>query len=840
MRKFDELNFTSSSRFLQGLSFVAWLCLTNVPEAVEIQPGELSQAKRWADAKFQARISEPARDPALVVVANHDPVQKNSRNGKPMRIGGENFTRGLYCHAPSKIIVRLPQPGKTFGAIIGVDSNEQTSGGRGSVEFLVKVGDKEVFRSGTMRENTAAKQLQVELNGAKEFVLQVGETPDGIACDQSDWANARITLQDGSELWLSDLPLIDGERAAYSTEPPFSFIYDGKPSSSLLKEWKAERTFRQIDAQRMERTITWSGSGGLQVRCVSVEYADYPTVEWTLHFKNTGQTDSPVLSDILSIDTTFDRGGAGEFLLHHHKGTFVRADDFEPLSTTLEPGKTVRFAPPGGRPLGHVFPYFNLQQQPDEGVIVVVGWPGQWFAEFARDKARGLHIVAGQEKLRVSLKPGEEIRSPLMVAQFWQGGDWVRAQNVWRRWMLAYNVPRVGGKPLGPQMAACSSHQFAEMINANEENQIQFVDRYLEEKLPLDYWWMDAGWYYHFGGGWPRTGTWEVDKDRFPHGLRSITDHARQRGVKSIVWFEPERVTPGTFLYTNNPAWLLGKDGDQKLLNLGHPDALRWLIGHVSNLIREQGIDLYRQDYNIDPLGYWRGSDTPDRQGVTENHYVTGYLAFWDALLHAFPSLVIDTCASGGHRNDLETLRRSVPLLRSDYILEPVGQQCHSYGLAFWVPFHGTGINTMDPYVFRSQICPHVTACYDMRRTDLPYEDARRLLAQWKTDIAPNYWGDFYPLTGCTTANDAWMAWQFDRPEEGQGLVQVFRRASSIYEAARLKLHALDPKARYSVTDLDQPTSLRELTGRELLERGLLVNAPQQPAAMVFTYRLIK
>ena len=48
-----------------------------------------------------------------------------------------------------------------------------------------------------------------------------------------------------------------------------------------------------------------------------------------------------------------------------------------------------------------------------------------------------------------------------------------------------------------------------------------------------------------------------------------------------IVWFEPERVTPGTFLYTNNPAWLLGRDGEQKLLNLGNPEARQWLTDHV-------------------------------------------------------------------------------------------------------------------------------------------------------------------------------------------------------------------------------------------------------------------
>ncbi|MEI2723769.1 MAG: hypothetical protein V9H26_09590 [Verrucomicrobiota bacterium] len=135
---------------------------------------------------------------------------------------------------------------------------------------------------------------------------------------------------------------------------------------------------------------------GLLVRLVGFQYADFPTVEWTVYFKNTGATDSPLLEDILALDTHIERSGSREFTLHHHKGTSVRADDFEPLTTTLAAKQNLRFAPPAGRPLGQVFPYFNLEWQ-DEGVIAVVGWPGQWFAEFTRDTARGLHLVAGQE-----------------------------------------------------------------------------------------------------------------------------------------------------------------------------------------------------------------------------------------------------------------------------------------------------------------------------------------------------------------------------------------------------------------------------------------------------------
>ena len=55
-----------------------------------------------------------------------------------------------------------------------------------------------------------------------------------------------------------------------------------------------------------------------------------------------------------------------------------------------------------------------------------------------------------------------------------------------------------------------------------------------------------------------------------------------------------------------------------------------------------------------------------------------------------------------------------------------------------------------------------------------------------------------------TLANDVWLAWQYDRPETGEGVVQAFRRPDSNFEAGRFKLRGLDPVARYVVTDLDR------------------------------------
>ena len=102
---------------------------------VAVSPAELAEARQWSAAKFEARQLTPAAEPALVVLTNHGPVWKNARGDRPMHLGEKEYSRGLYCHAPSKIIVRLPGPGARFTAIAGVDTNDQTSGGRGSVDF---------------------------------------------------------------------------------------------------------------------------------------------------------------------------------------------------------------------------------------------------------------------------------------------------------------------------------------------------------------------------------------------------------------------------------------------------------------------------------------------------------------------------------------------------------------------------------------------------------------------------------------------------------------------------------------------------------------------------------
>ncbi|MEN6338101.1 MAG: alpha-galactosidase, partial [Phycisphaerales bacterium] len=663
--------------------------------AVGPQAQEIELRDRWiAPLLDQAQPAPRPHLEALYQDAADGISRGQSWRGTPYQLGDKTYAHGLAFNSTKHLLVVLDRPAERFTADVGLENNDDTQRGatmgNGSVTFHVLVDGKEVLTTPVLRLKDGPHPIDVPLNGARQFEIRIKDGGDGRGWDQGLWADATIKLQDGGSVRLQDLPLGEtAPKAISATEPPFSFVCGGKPSSDLLKTWKVSRDIRQLDSQRTQHTLTYADpSTGLQVRCVLVMYGDFPTVEWTLYFKNTGSADTPIIEKIQALDIRIDRSGEREFLLHHNVGSPANGNDYGPLETPLGPGVRKHLGGSGGRPTNTDWSYFNLEWG-GEGMIVAVGWPGQWAAEFVRDGARDLSLSASQELTHFKLLPGEEVRSPLVVLQFWKG-QWIASQNVWRRWMMAHSMPKPDGVLPPAKLFASSSRQYNEMIDANEARQILFIDRYAQEDIKLDYWWMDAGWYIHHGGGWPRVGTWEVDPARFPRGLRAVSDYAHSKGLKILVWFEPERVAAGTWLAENHPEWILGgaKGG---LLNLGNDAARQWLTDHVDRLLTEQGIDLYRQDFNMDPLNNWRSADAADRQGITEIKHVTGYLAYWDELIRRHPGLLIDSCASGGRRNDIETMRRAVPLWRSDYAYEATGHQCMTYGLSLWLPYHGTG-----------------------------------------------------------------------------------------------------------------------------------------------------
>lgn len=636
--------------------------------------------------------------------------------------------------------------------------------------------------------------------------------------------------------------------AAFETagQEPFSFTYGGTPSSGILGAWRVGQTKKE-SGDRVRLAVDYRDPAtGLTLRCEVTRYKAFAALEWVLRFKNTGTSDTPVLADVWPLDASMGPG-AGDYTVRHARGSHAGIDDFQPRTTAIGAGGQLTLAPFGGRSSDGALPFFNVAYPGGGGFVAGVGWSGQWNAHLTRAGGAPLRVRAGMEKTHLVLHPGEEIRTPAVLLLFWDGSDPYRGQVFLRRLLKAHYSPKTGKPPIA---AAAGGIPFEKI---SEANMLAGITNVAANKLPVDTWWIDAGWFAIEPSqpSWARwVGNFEPDPVRFPNGLKPVADAAHKHGLRFQLWFEPERAMPGTWMYKNHPEWLIAPPADLPsspvdqrymyndgfhLVNLGIPAARDWLRKKVSSMIGSIGVDIYRHDMNLYPLHYWRSGEPANRQGMNEIRHVTGLYAYLDGLVQDHPNLLIDGCASGGRRIDFEMLRRGFVLWRSDHVWHPVGQQNHTFGLSRWLPITGAGAASTDAYSVRSGLGYHGVFAFDFWSAGSSAWTAGAQALKQLAQVRELFLGDFTTLTGTTDDQSACVAWQYDRPDLGKGLVQVFRRPGCPDSALSFPLVGLDRSASYRLTDLDGGAP-RVLGGAALLDQGLTVPLPSRPQAKLLVY----
>lgn len=645
-------------------------------------------------------------------------------------------------------------------------------------------------------------------------------------------------------------------RFARGKVPPFSFVYGDKSSKSLLPGWNySMKRLPGDDPDVVKYLYTYTERpSGLKVECFVTGFPAFDAVEWVLHFTNTGKSDSRVLEQVKVVDLDMQAPAAGDFTLYYADGNHISKEDFHPRTTVLSTTEPFRMAPEGGRSSqGDFLPFFNLTAPSGkEGVVVGIGWTGMWYADLTKTGDRGATLVSGMKTMRLYLHPDESIRTPSISLMFWNGDDRMAGHNRFRRFVLAHHTRKVGGQM--QKYPLCSGFNYRDPAPCTEYScltadwAIAMVKRYKQFELVPEVFWLDAGWHtgaadYKNGKSWANTtGNWTVDTTRFPDGLKPVADAVHETGAKFMVWFEPERVIKGTQWAVEHPDLMLDlpsePDGTYLLFDLGNKEAREWLCRYIGDLIEQNGIDYYRQDFNMEPDKYWAAHDEAGRTGMKEIRHVEGLYAFWDYLLERFPGLLIDNCASGGRRLDLETTSRSAPLWRSDYYHydDPDGYQGHTYGLNFFLPIHGTGILQTDEYSFRSSISSALIYNWKITEPGVSFLDMQERVKEYQ-EVRDYYYEDYYPLTGCEdlTRDNIWLAYQLNRPSDGTGIVVAFRRAANPDGSITVRLSGLDAAKRYDVRNRDTGESVVK-TGAELAS-GFELTLAEPKSSLLLQYK---
>jgi len=144
---------------------------------------------------------------------------------------------------------------------------------------------------------------------------------------------------------------------------------------------------------------------------------DYPVanaVERQVRLRSPEHEDPPLWENPCSVDFVAPFPSDAAVSLHWNKGSHDSPSDFQPREDTLGQGKPLTLESVGGRSSDGTMPYFNLASQ-GGGLILAVGWAGDWRASFDAVGAGRVRVRAGLQRARFKLRAGEEVRLPSVL-----------------------------------------------------------------------------------------------------------------------------------------------------------------------------------------------------------------------------------------------------------------------------------------------------------------------------------------------------------------------------------------------------------------------------------------
>ncbi|MDO5310130.1 MAG: alpha-galactosidase [Planctomycetia bacterium] len=632
-------------------------------------------------------------------------------------------------------------------------------------------------------------------------------------------------------------------------EPSVSLDYNG--AAAQLKASRLDST----DGKTTWRYTTEDGKLALDVTVE--EFPDFPNaVRMTSRVLNLSTTERTGVVDNLRVfSPSLPLSGAERCTINALVGSLCIPQDYEPMVTELAKGEQKEYSTPSGRSSSEVSPFIEASVDEQNGWLFALGWTGCWRANFTNN-GNALDVELGMLRCHFRLEPGESLLQPSVL--FMTRRDKTRRafKTEVHRFMLAHNSPRDSeGKICSPYVALTAGGG-----NKSPQMMLDILNYGLSKSIPFDVYWIDAGWYGapHEDDPYPNcgpfwyeyVGDWRVNTTRHPTGdLLPIANAIHDAGKKFLLWFEPERIHPKSPIAATEPfnKW-------HGMCYYGDETTFNWIEETIFGVIEKHHIDIYRQDFNMEPTGSWQNIESDqgqERVGVAEAKHIEGLYRFLDDLRARFPWIEQENCAGGGRRIDLEMVKRAYSYCRSDYYIGPKpGDTCFTLGqdmtlnLTPYLPFQGGETNCVavgDDYGFMS-----VTAAgtvftpsdFDGGIVKREFTDEETAWFQknftWAERLKDYYFGDFYQLTEETYArDDCWCAWSLHRPQENDGFAIAFRRAEAKDAQMTFELPAIDPNAKYMVEKYNGER--QEVDGAELAQWR--VNLPEARSFELIVYK---
>lgn len=372
---------------------------------------------------------------------------------------------------------------------------------------------------------------------------------------------------------------------------------------------------------------------------------------------------------VLGLLTSFSLGGMTPFAsddapgsLHAHRFRSAWSAEGRHEECTLEElnlerswaghgVRSERFGQIGSLPTNGFFPFAALEDRA-AGVFwgATLAHPGSWQMEFYR-RADQVSLSGGLADCEFGhwekqLRPGESLTSPeARLATTDQGLDDLCDRLNSPAWAALATQPAVE-----KDLPVVFNEWCTSWGSPTHDNLVALADRL--RGSGVRYLVIDDGWAERAVTESQQNGDWVVSETAFPRGLRAVADAIRERGLVPGIWFEFEVINAGAKAWeeTSHQLHRNGSPlqvGSRRFWDFRDHWVHAYLEERVIGLLRENHLGYLKVDYN-DTIG--PGCDGAESPGEGLRAHLEGVQAFFRRLRQQLPDLVIENCASGGHR----------------------------------------------------------------------------------------------------------------------------------------------------------------------------------------------
>jgi alpha-galactosidase len=525
-----------------------------------------------------------------------------------------------------------------------------------------------------------------------------------------------------------------------------------------------------------------------------------------------------------------------------------------------------------GRSSNGMFPWCTLFREDGELMSLAVMWSGNWKLSFQEKADREFAVLGGLSDWEFSnnLKSGESIESIHLAAAFGGNNDLNET---------SIQFARVGRRFWYPRNANSQSlpvewnHWWPyEDLEINEHVFRNNVD--VAANMGIEVCTLDAGWFgpsdssahwFNYRGDWEL-----VNTDRFPSGIRALSDYVHRKGMKFGLWCEIEALGNKAALNERHPDFSAYRNEDSLgYVCMGNPAVQEWAYQMLDTLIASYNCDWIKLDFNLDPKAGCNRTDHGHQHGNGLYAHYTGYYNVLDRIREKHPEVILENCASGGLRTDLGILCHTHNTFLSDTdwpehdlqifwgastMLAP--DVCLHWGWSEWMTQEQGGhthqsFNPRDPLLQQYQLDYYTLNGmlggfgFSHKLPELPDWVRHRytqLIDIYKNHVRPVVLkADVYRLTEQPQREglgSRWAAFQYVLPLRDKHLVFIFRLHGAEPERT-IYLRELDPDKTYILTWLLDNHRVEVKSGAECMSEGLSLGHLREEESALISIQLV-